>query len=63
MPNLNLSRINDIYPTGVLFLLARMGKNDKARNVFEGYAIDHPLMKDINLYIRFATLKNGLTQD
>ena len=61
MPHVIIGRINDIYPSGVLFVLARMGQNDKARNVFDGYASDHQLMKDINLYLRYANMKNGLT--
>jgi hypothetical protein len=29
---------NGIYPSGVLLVLARMGKTDLAKKVFEGWA-------------------------
>lgn len=55
MKNYVIPNLNGIYPSGVLLVLARMGKTDLARKLFDGWGKpDHPLVKEVHTYLRYA---------
>jgi hypothetical protein len=55
MRNYQIKSLNGIYPSGVLLMLARMGRTDLGKRVFEGWAQgDHPLIKEVQNYLSYA---------